>query len=266
MLTLDDVAHYYDDYDVELELGHGASCSVFRARHIERGEICAMKVLADGKNRLKRNAFFEEAYALDAAEHPNVISMYERGADAKHPFIAMEFAAHGTLTDMIEDFSHTEEQVSVYAVHICRGVRAIHEAGYLHLDLKPSNIMLGHEYLPKIGDFGLAKHYDDWDKLEKHFSGEEGFIAPEALDGKVRVDSSTDVYAIGCVIYNLLTGESPTSLHLDYDKLDAFSMNWRWVIEKATSHDRNRRYGCVAALEDELTQMNREMLHPTKIG
>jgi serine/threonine-protein kinase len=182
------------------------------ARDTELDRDVAVKRLAENLARDDelRARFLREARLAARLAHPNVIRVYDVGEDGDRPFIAMEYVDGETLADMLARRGPLPpEDVVELGVQACRGLAAAHEAGLVHRDVKPQNLLLGRDGLLKLGDFGVA-FGTEATRLTTAGTvlGTAAYLAPEQARGE-DVTAAADVYALGAVLYELLTGRPP---------------------------------------------------------
>lgn len=208
-------------YELQKLLGHGGMGAVYKARHIEIDRAVAIKMLlpevADDPEMCKR--FLREAKASGKINHPNVVQLtdYGQGPDGE-AFIVIEYLDGVGLDQLIEQQDHLEPARAVgIFTQICDGVGSAHAKGIIHRDLKPSNVMLinydGNPDFVKVVDFGLAKALDPAEESQKltnsgEIFGSPIYMAPEQCLGHV-LDSRSDIYALGILMYECLTGKVP---------------------------------------------------------
>jgi eukaryotic-like serine/threonine-protein kinase len=199
-------------YEVERPLGHGAMAVVDLARDTELDRDVAVKRLAENLARDDelRARFLREARLAARLAHPNVVRVYDVGVDGDRPFIAMEYVDGETLGDLLARRGPLPpEDVVELGVQACRGLAAAHEAGLVHRDVKPQNLLLGRDGVLKLGDFGVAFGLEGT-RLTTAGTvlGTAAYLAPEQARGE-EVTAAADVYALGAVLYELLTGRPP---------------------------------------------------------
>jgi eukaryotic-like serine/threonine-protein kinase len=209
-------------FEVLERLGAGGMGEVYRARDTRLDRTVALKVIREselqGRGRLER--FKREARAISRLNHPHICALYDIGEQQGEAFLVMEYVAGETLASRLERGPLRIEEVLRYGVQIAEALDAAHRSGVVHRDLKPSNIMLARESV-KLLDFGLAKLREiDADRIGNATTmalglSEEGLIlgslpymAPEQLEGKA-VDARADLFALGAVLYEMVTGEAP---------------------------------------------------------
>lgn len=212
-------------YELLEQLGKGGAGSVFRARKIEDGSICALKVLAASKVKRARvvQRFFDEVRAASAVQHPGLIRVLDfiEEEEPRRLAYAMEYLDGESLRDRLkrETTIRLKEAINI-AAQICDALHALHEAGIIHRDLKPENIMLaagdGQVATVKLLDFGVVKFLPidrtggSARETEKPgtFVGTPRYMAPEQAAGAV-VDRRADLFSIGVILFEMITGRCP---------------------------------------------------------
>ncbi len=202
-----------DGYEILSELGRGGMGVVYEARQISLGRVVALKMVRSGRaaggEELAR--FGREAEALARLRHPNIVPIYAVGDDNGQPFFVMEFVAGGSLERRLRDGPLPALEAARLAETLARAVHAAHEQQILHRDLKPANVLLADDGTPKVTDFGLAKRLDeDGGTLSGARLGTPSYMAPEQAAGDNRaVGRPADVYGLGAVLYECVTGRAP---------------------------------------------------------
>ena len=202
-------------YEILGVAGRGGMARVYRARHIKLGRTVALKMLpADAEESLAAR-FIEEARSAARVQHPQVAAIYEVGDDDQQPFFAMEFANGGTLAQHLAGRPQPPKEAVALVAGLARAVQHCHDHGIIHRDLKPANVLLVEEadaVTYKISDFGLAKRLDDDKGLTKtgEILGTPAYMAPEQASGVFKESGpATDIYALGAMLYECLTGRPP---------------------------------------------------------
>jgi serine/threonine protein kinase/tetratricopeptide (TPR) repeat protein len=203
------------NYQILDEIGHGGMGVIYRARQRHSRRIVALKRIlafeADSHETLIR--FRREAQAAASLDHPNILPIYEVGEDEDGlPFFSMKFAAGGSLRDVALTLRSDPSRVVALMAKVARAVQSAHGQGILHRDLKPGNILLDARGEPLVSDFGLAKWLDTVSDLTSTLTifGTPGYVAPEQAEGSTRsLRPSTDVYSLGAILFDLLTGRPP---------------------------------------------------------
>lgn len=200
-------------YTIESELGEGGMGRVFKAVSGD-GQAVALKVvkseMAGDEIFLKR--FKREAEVAQRIEHPNVVSVIETGDHEGVPWAAQRFISGGSLEERLDKSGALDlHQVIAICKPVAAGLDVLHENGLIHRDLKPGNILVDERGTPFIADFGLAKdHQNEGTVLTRpgQALGSMDYMAPEQIRGE-EVGAATDVYALACMLFELLTGRSP---------------------------------------------------------
>src|SRR5579884_1239755 len=202
------------DYEIVEELGRGGMGVVYRARHRTLGHEVALKmVLSGGHARAADLARFRlEAAAVARLHHPGIVHIHEFGTHQGNPFFSLELVGGGSLKDWLREGPLPPTAVGALVEKLARAVQHAHERGIVHRDLKPANVLLTPQGEPKIADFGLAKQMavDAGLSQTGNVLGTPSYMAPEQASGQVRaVGPATDVYALGAILYECLTGRPP---------------------------------------------------------
>jgi hypothetical protein len=205
------------DYEILGVLGRGGEGVVYRARHRPLGRVVALKMLRDsGRARPEALARFRrEAETLARLRHPHIVQVYEVGCEGGRPFFALEYVEGGSLSARLQGRPLPARDAARLMEQAADAVHAAHEAGVVHRDLKPANVLLAPGPglgSPKVSDFGLAKHVAVDVSLTRTglVLGTPDYMAPEQARGEAgALGPACDVYALGAVLYQLLTGRPP---------------------------------------------------------
>ncbi|WP_406698316.1 bifunctional serine/threonine-protein kinase/formylglycine-generating enzyme family protein [Singulisphaera sp. Ch08] len=202
------------DLDLLEELGRGGMAVVFKARQTELKRIVAVKmILAGPYSRPEQVArFHAEAEVVARLEHPHIVTIHKLGEHEGRPVLVLEYMPGGTLAERYAGAPQPPTEAAKLVEALARAMHHAHGRGIVHRDLKPSNILLTADGVPKVADFGLAKILDDdagttW---TGDILGTPSYMAPEQAEGKSRsIGPATDVYALGAILYEALTGRPP---------------------------------------------------------
>jgi len=203
------------DFELLSELARGGMGIVYRARQRSLNRIVALKMLLSGRvtSDVGRARFRAEAEATAELEHPNIVPIFEIGEHSGRLFFSMKLIDGGTLADLLRKSPRPALHELITAlVKVCRAVHYAHQRGILHRDLKPSNVLIDSAGEPFVADFGLAKRLrsDDGLTVTGALLGTPAYMAPEqAGEGVHGVTTLTDVYALGAILYEVLTGRPP---------------------------------------------------------
>ena len=208
-------------YELLSLVGAGAYGSVYRAADTELEEIVAVKVLRNERlaqpGALAR--FRKEVRLARRVSHPNVARTYDIGRHQGEPFLTMEYIAGVPLTHYCPIGAQLTELLPIRLIlllfeQLCSGLGALHTAGVVHRDLKTDNVLVGHDARVIITDFGIASALSDPECTNKHdhwVSGTPAYMAPEQVSGVGRIDTRADLYALGVMLFQMLTGQLPFS-------------------------------------------------------
>jgi eukaryotic-like serine/threonine-protein kinase len=201
-------------YEVLGELGRGGMGVVYKARQVGLKRLVALKMILTGEHAgvQERARFRAEAEAVARLGHPNVVQVYEVGEHQGHPYLALEFVEGGGLDRKLAGSPQPAQEAAALVATLARAVAHAHAQGIVHRDLKPANVLLTADGTPKITDFGLAKRLDDGALKTQSGAvlGTPSYMAPEQAAGRTReVGPAADVWALGAVLYECLTGRPP---------------------------------------------------------
>jgi WD40 repeat protein/tRNA A-37 threonylcarbamoyl transferase component Bud32 len=289
-------------YDVEAEVGRGGMGVVYKARHRGLGRAVALKMILAGAEAGpdERARFKTEAEAVARLQHPNIVQVYDAGEHHGRPYLALEFVDGGSLKDALDGTPRPARQAVELVETLARAVHHAHQRGIVHRDLKPANVLLAACGLalgtkpqaanstPKITDFGLAKLVAGpagaaGPTRSGVVVGTPSYMAPEQAAGKVKeVGPAADVYALGAVLYELLTGRPPFKAGTQLDTLlqvlhdepvpvrrlqPQVPRDLETVCLKCLHKDPARRYGSAEALADDLRHfLNGEPIQGRPVG
>ena len=201
-------------YETLGELGRGGMGVVYRARQVELNRVVALKMILAGAyagaDDLAR--FRREAEAVAALRHPNVVQIYEIGEHEGRPYFSLEYVEGGSLAQQLAGKPQPPRRAAELTETLARAVHSAHQQGVIHRDLKPANVLLTADGSPKVADFGLAKRLQEVGPTQTgQVVGTPGYMAPEQASpgGPSPVGTPADVYALGAILYEMLTGRPP---------------------------------------------------------
>lgn len=192
-------------------LGRGGMGIVYRAEDVTLKRRIALKLLPPDfvRDAGARTRFLREAQAAAALDHPNICTVHEVGESDGQPYLAMALIQGRTLQEKITERPLTLDEALAVALQIAEALRAAHERGIVHRDVKPANVMITESGMAKIMDFGLARFDQGSDLTRPHtVVGTVAYMSPEQARGD-RVDRRTDIWALGCTLFVMLSGRSP---------------------------------------------------------
>jgi serine/threonine-protein kinase len=196
------------------ELGRGGMGVVYKARHVGLKRLVALKMILVGSHAgpAELSRFRTEAEAVARLQHPNFVNIYDIGESERHPYVSLEFVEGGSLADQLTGKPWPVRKAAVLVETLARAMHHAHRRNIVHRDLKPANVLMATDGTPKISDFGLAKQLDAeaGQTASNAILGTPSYMAPEQAGGQSkRVGPAADVYALGAILYELLTGQRP---------------------------------------------------------
>lgn len=198
-------------YQVRSRIARGGMATVYLATDLRLERRVAVKVmhghLADDSQFKQR--FIQEARSAARLAHPNVVNVFDQGQDSESAYLVMEYLPGITLRDLLDEYgSLTPQQTIDISEAVLSGLSAAHKAGIIHRDLKPENVLLADDGRIKIGDFGLARAASANTATGAQLLGTIAYLSPELVTRGV-ADTRSDIYAVGIMMYEMLTGEQP---------------------------------------------------------
>ncbi|MGF1583340.1 MAG: protein kinase [Gemmataceae bacterium] len=201
------------EYEILHEIGRGGMGVVFKARHVQLNRIVALKMLSGGVVTREEDAirFRNEAATAAQLQHPQIVALYEIHEYDHQPYFAMEYVKGSSLAQRVEAGTFPGRKAAEYIELTARAVHYAHSRGIIHRDLKPANILLDEHDHPKITDFGLAKlvRGDSGQTRTGAIVGTPSYMAPEQANASKDTGPVSDVYSLGAVLYELITGHPP---------------------------------------------------------
>jgi serine/threonine protein kinase len=243
-------------------LGKGGMGVVYKARQPALDRLVALKILPQ-KMALDpdfQNRFIREAKALGSLSHPNIVAVYDFGADGGLFFFAMEFVDGTNLRQILRDRKLSPQQALKIVPQLCDALEYAHGEGVVHRDIKPENILLDRKGRVKIADFGLAKLVGadvaaaGMLTVTNMVMGTPHYMAPEQVENPKSVDHRADIYAIGVVFYEMLTGELPIGHFELPSKKVQVDVRLDDVVLKALEKSPERRYQNASDVKDAVTR------------
>jgi tetratricopeptide (TPR) repeat protein len=201
-------------YEVEAVLGRGGMGIVFRARHLRLNRTVALKMLLAGAyaGPKERERFLREAEAVAGLRHPNIVQVHDLREHDGRPYFTMEYVEGGSLVQKLEGTPRCVGEGAALLATLAQAVQVAHQGGIVHRDLKPANVLLTADGTPKISDFGLARRLEGAKGLTQSgiAIGTPSYMAPEQAQGQTKaIGPAVDVYALGAILYEMVTGRPP---------------------------------------------------------
>jgi eukaryotic-like serine/threonine-protein kinase len=219
---------------IEREIGSGAMGAVYRGKYVKTGQVVAVKVMAPGLGETNINAvarFEREAAILKQLNHPNIVRLFGIGKHHGTRFYAMEYVVGESLDKVMARRGRmTWEEVVTLGQQLCAALQHAHEAGIVHRDLKPSNLMILPDGTLKLTDFGIAKDLDVTAITEANCTvGTASYMSPEQCKGERNLSLKSDLYSMGIVFYELITGRKPFNAE---NAMDMFMQHVQGTFER----------------------------------
>ncbi|MGW3648040.1 Stk1 family PASTA domain-containing Ser/Thr kinase [Streptomyces sp. NPDC000878] len=198
-------------YRVDARIAVGGMATVYRAVDTRLDRVLALKVMHPGLaadvSFVER--FIREAKSVARLAHPNVVQVFDQGADGSYVYLAMEYVAGCTLRDVLRERGALQPRAALDILEpVLAALGAAHRAGFVHRDMKPENVLIGDDGRVKVADFGLVRAVDTVTNTTGAVLGTVSYLAPEQIESGT-TDPRVDVYACGIVLYEMLTGDQP---------------------------------------------------------
>lgn len=230
-------------------VGCGGMGAVYRARQPELDRLVAVKILPQVKENAEayEQRFIREARALAKLNHPNIITVFDFGKIQGLYYFVMEYIDGVTLREAINGGQMAAKDALAIVSQLCDSLQFAHEEGIVHRDIKPENILIDQRGRVKVADFGLAKLVGQDAGSEnltatQQVMGTMKYMAPEQMSGTKQVDHRADIYSLGVVFYELLTGELPLGWFAPPSKKAAIDVRLDEVVLRTLESEPNRRY------------------------
>ena len=258
-------------YQFIAKLGRGGMGVVYKVRHLALNRVVALKMIKSAQpdpDVLAR--FRRETEALARLQHPNIVQIFEVGEAEGQPFFSLEYADGGSLDKTLAGIPQPGEQTARAIETLARAVHAAHQCGIVHRDLKPGNVLVAADGTLKITDFGLAKQLDQEEGLSRTGAviGTASYMAPEQARSSLGdIGPASDIYALGAILYEMLTGRAPFKGKNDLETLDqvrhqepvppsrlqpSTQRELETICLKCLEKDPSKRYSSAAELADDV--------------
>ncbi|MFD0893155.1 serine/threonine protein kinase [Luteolibacter ambystomatis] len=257
------IAGLFPGYDITGLVACGGMGAVYQAVQRSLARTVAIKILPRefGADPSFRQAFQLEAKVMARLNHPNLIGVFDAGEVDGMPYLIMEYVPGGSLHEATHGHCVQPHEAATFIASVCEGLAHAHAHGILHWDIKPANILLDAEARPKIGDFGLARpvgHYEDGPEI---IFGTPHYTAPEVLNRPTAVDSRADIFSIGVVLHQLLTGRLPAEDPRMPSRICGCDIRFDHIVGTATHPLPEMRYSSADQMARELHHLAQELRH-----
>ena len=254
---VEEVARLFPNYEIHGLIACGGMGAVYRATQTSLDRAVAIKILPRefSTDAEFREGFESEAKAMAKLNHPNLIGVYDFGEVGGMLFIVMEYVAGQSLYHVSHGCAVDHADAVAIVIGVCHGLAHAHEHGILHRDIKPSNILLDGQTNPKIGDFGLARALEREIQEGEQIFGTPGYTAPEVLEPPFAIDQRADIFSVGVMLHELLTGKLPDADPRLASQISNCNYRLDAVIVRATYPDPSRRYTSALELAKELEKI-----------
>lgn len=260
-------------YQIIERLGAGAMATVYKARQLSLDRLVAIKILPQKftNNPQFVERFYQEGKAAAKLNHSNIVQAIDVGQAGEYHYFVMEYVkGHTVYDDIVRLGKYPEARALKFIIETAKALEHAHQAGFIHRDVKPKNIIISEEGVAKLADMGLARAVSDREAAEaeqgKAF-GTPYYISPEQIRGKMDIDFRADIYSLGCTFYHMVTGgvpfdgPNPSAVmhkHLKEDVIPPDHLNPSLtsgigeIIEVCMAKDRDHRYNSTSDLLQDL--------------
>ncbi len=275
-------------YDILDLLGCGGMGVVYKALHVSLKRHVALKMTLDGmlSDPTQLDRFRFEAEAIARLQHPNIVQIYEVGEHEGKPYLSLEFVDGGSLQQKLAGTPLPANEAARLIEILARATHVAHQHAVIHLDLKPGNVLLTSDGIPKITDFGLAKQPSEGSDRNSSgpVVGTPSYMSPEQAEGASKaIGTATDIYALGAILYETLTGRPPFRAATDLETLEQVRTqnpvspsqlqsntprDLETICLKCLQKDPGKRYGSAALLADDLLRFLTDtpiLAHPASV-
>jgi predicted Ser/Thr protein kinase len=261
------LASHFPQLEILEVLGRGGMGAVYKARQPNLDRFVALKILLrrneEGRSDVGfAQRFAREARALARLNHPNIVAVYDYGEAGGYPFLVMEYVEGLTLRQLLQHGKLAPEEALGIVPRICEALQFAHQKGIVHRDIKPENILLDKSGQVKITDFGIAKVIrpgasDRSLTGAKDVVGTPHYMAPEQIEEPAKVDHRADIYSLGVVFYEMLTGELPLGKFQPPSNKVEVDVRLDEVVLRALAKEPERRYQQVSEVKTAVETITR---------
>lgn len=262
--ALADLAEEFPQYEILEFLGRGGMGAVFSARHRELERVVAIKLLLVDtlEDPSFEDRFRREARTLARLDHPNIVRLHDFGrSESGMCYLVMELVNGSNVQDLILRKEMNVSQALGLVAQLCDALQHAHEQGLVHRDVKPSNVLVDKRQRVRIADFGLAKilgenSADPWRTQTGISMGTPLYMAPEQRRGEASIDHRADLYSLGVMIYEMLTGEVPQGIFRPVSEKVTMDRRIDAVVNKALKENPTDRYQAASEVREDVRKVS----------
>jgi serine/threonine protein kinase len=255
---VDELARHFEELEILGMIGRGGMGAVYKVRQKSLDRLAALKILpaqiADSPEFPVR--FARESQALARLSHPHIVAVYDSGQRRGLFFFLMEYVDGPNLRQLLQDSRLAPEQALAIVPQICEALQHAHDQGIVHRDIKPENILLNRQGEVKIADFGLVKLMgataQEFTLTQNRIMGTPAYMAPEQIEHPDQVDHRADIYSLGVVFYQMLTGELPMGRFAPPSRKVQIDVRLDEVVLRTLERERERRYQRAAQVKTDV--------------
>jgi hypothetical protein len=266
---LDSLAPHFPQLEVFDLIGRGGMGAVYKARQPHLDRFVALKILPPevGRDPAFADRFAREARTMARLNHRGIVTLYDFGLAGDYYYFLMEYVDGASLRQVIREGNLSPEEALAIVPQICDALQYAHDQGVVHRDIKPDNILIDRAGSVKIADFGLAKLFgqppaDQVLTATGQVMGTPHYMAPEQMQGAAAVDHRADIYALGVVFYELLTGELPLGRFPPPSEKVQLDVRLDQVVLRALEKDPERRYQHASEVKTDMDAISRGAASP----
>lgn len=273
--SVEQLSEQFPSLQITELLGAGGMGAVYKARQEGLDRVVALKILPEefGHDVKFALRFTREARTLAKLNHPNIVSVYEFGHVDDTYYFLMEYVDGSTLRDVVAAGQLAPAHALAIVPHLCDALQYAHDNGVIHRDIKPENILMAVDGSVKIADFGLSRILGDQDQPSAltgthQIMGTPRYMAPEQLEGARGVDHRADIYSLGVVFYEMLTGELPIGRFAVPSKKVQIDVRLDDVVLRTLEKEPQRRYQRASQIKSDVQSIasgDRAALAPTQV-
>ena len=261
--SIEQLAKVFPSLEIISLLGAGGMGAVYKARQKGLDRLVALKILPEEFSHDVKFAlrFTREARTLAKLNHPNIVSVHEFGNVDDVYYFLMEYVDGSTLRDVVQANQLSPEHALAIVPHLCDALQYAHDQGYVHRDIKPENILMAKDGSVKIADFGLSRIMGNGDQAtaltQTHqVLGTPRYMAPEQFEGSHRVDHRADIYSLGVVFYEMLTGELPIGRFEAPSQKVQIDVRLDEVVLRTLEKEPQQRYQAASHIKSDLQSIS----------